>query len=435
MHSWAFIREGRDSMAKQREPVGRTPQTNLRGKEPGPREGRAIPIQDQEALLEEISRARAEEALRARVGRNEPCPCGSGKKYKRCCLDTHRELLSRVSSRQSSVLKSLERQTASAQERVKEGYELLGQRQFEKARSLARKWGTRFPRDDRFRDISVTASIHLGEPRHALELAKEGYEEALAEKEYFLAKGHHSWEDSEGEQGVGHAYAPEAWLERLWVARRALAYQEAYPKEPDPYLAGLAEELQGADDPHRYPQGREEGLKVRKEALAHVLEELKKIGPRALPYVLPLCPRYGWSGFLVPEILAHWADPDSIRALVEMSMFRYPYLSESCLRALEQLGERSLPYLREAFEKDQEMDPIKTGLLSVAGEIGSPEAMDWLTQMLEHPLPAIVNWAAGILGRKRHGPALPKLKKAMERVGQQPYIMWALEELEEATKN
>jgi uncharacterized protein YecA (UPF0149 family) len=21
----------------------------------------------------------------AKVGRNEPCPCGSGKKYKRCC--------------------------------------------------------------------------------------------------------------------------------------------------------------------------------------------------------------------------------------------------------------------------------------------------------------------------------------------------------------
>ncbi|CAD5266465.1 Prepilin peptidase (fragment) [Bosea sp. 62] len=26
-------------------------------------------------------------ALRRKVGRNEPCPCGSGKKYKRCCLD------------------------------------------------------------------------------------------------------------------------------------------------------------------------------------------------------------------------------------------------------------------------------------------------------------------------------------------------------------
>ena len=25
----------------------------------------------------------------AKVGRNEPCPCGSGKKYKRCCLEKH----------------------------------------------------------------------------------------------------------------------------------------------------------------------------------------------------------------------------------------------------------------------------------------------------------------------------------------------------------
>lgn len=26
-------------------------------------------------------------STKARVGRNEPCPCGSGKKYKRCCID------------------------------------------------------------------------------------------------------------------------------------------------------------------------------------------------------------------------------------------------------------------------------------------------------------------------------------------------------------
>ena len=24
-----------------------------------------------------------------KVGRNEPCPCGSGKKYKKCCLNKH----------------------------------------------------------------------------------------------------------------------------------------------------------------------------------------------------------------------------------------------------------------------------------------------------------------------------------------------------------
>ncbi len=25
----------------------------------------------------------------SKIGRNEPCPCGSGKKYKRCCLHLH----------------------------------------------------------------------------------------------------------------------------------------------------------------------------------------------------------------------------------------------------------------------------------------------------------------------------------------------------------
>jgi Fe-S-cluster containining protein len=32
-----------------------------------------------------ISRAPAPQAREAKVGRNAPCPCGSGKKYKRCC--------------------------------------------------------------------------------------------------------------------------------------------------------------------------------------------------------------------------------------------------------------------------------------------------------------------------------------------------------------
>ena len=34
---------------------------------------------------EHASDARRPEVRRAKVGRNEPCPCGSGKKYKRCC--------------------------------------------------------------------------------------------------------------------------------------------------------------------------------------------------------------------------------------------------------------------------------------------------------------------------------------------------------------
>ena len=59
-------------------------------------------VQGQEQRLHEKSRFLREEgrwyyvdgdinpvgvsAVSAKVGRNEPCPCGSGKKYKKCCL-------------------------------------------------------------------------------------------------------------------------------------------------------------------------------------------------------------------------------------------------------------------------------------------------------------------------------------------------------------
>ena len=41
------------------------------------------------------------------VGRNDPCPCGSGKKYKKCCMTAHQpksssQLLSNVKVIQSS---------------------------------------------------------------------------------------------------------------------------------------------------------------------------------------------------------------------------------------------------------------------------------------------------------------------------------------------
>lgn len=26
-----------------------------------------------------------------KIGRNDPCPCGSGKKYKKCCLDKNKK--------------------------------------------------------------------------------------------------------------------------------------------------------------------------------------------------------------------------------------------------------------------------------------------------------------------------------------------------------
>ena len=44
-------------------------------------------LSDLERLLNPAARVRTERTVRAErtPGRNAPCPCGSGKKYKRCC--------------------------------------------------------------------------------------------------------------------------------------------------------------------------------------------------------------------------------------------------------------------------------------------------------------------------------------------------------------
>jgi len=38
-------------------------------------------------FLENLFSAGANTAKKEEIGRNEQCPCGSGKKYKRCCLE------------------------------------------------------------------------------------------------------------------------------------------------------------------------------------------------------------------------------------------------------------------------------------------------------------------------------------------------------------
>jgi uncharacterized protein YecA (UPF0149 family) len=42
--------------------------------------------------MERFSKKDLFKKQKRKIGRNEPCPCGSGKKYKKCCLDKDREL-------------------------------------------------------------------------------------------------------------------------------------------------------------------------------------------------------------------------------------------------------------------------------------------------------------------------------------------------------
>ena len=66
----------------------------------------------------------------ARVGRNDPCPCGSGKKYKKCCINKDQERLSRSSDIPGVTVEELRR----SPERHLTERRLLDMRSYELAR-------------------------------------------------------------------------------------------------------------------------------------------------------------------------------------------------------------------------------------------------------------------------------------------------------------
>jgi hypothetical protein len=45
-----------------------------------------------------------------KIGRNEPCPCGSGKKYKKCCLDKQSNKMDKDISLQFARLQAQQKQ-------------------------------------------------------------------------------------------------------------------------------------------------------------------------------------------------------------------------------------------------------------------------------------------------------------------------------------
>lgn len=47
-----------------------------------------IPLEEEPAIAPNVRGPRTTPRSSTRVGRNEPCPCKSGKKYKKCCART-----------------------------------------------------------------------------------------------------------------------------------------------------------------------------------------------------------------------------------------------------------------------------------------------------------------------------------------------------------
>jgi hypothetical protein len=131
----------------------------------------------------------------------------------------------------------------------------------------------------------------------------------------------------------------------------------------------------------------------------------------------------------VPEILSAYKTDMATRALIDISMFGFAYASGASLHYLEMVGETAIPHIKKAFDNNKAFDPIKTGIVSVLGNIRVPTSYELLIRLLEHESSHIVNWAGDALGKFNNVKALPAMVAANERIGGQKMIDKAIQKL------
>lgn len=383
--------------------------------------------------LQEYQESRRKMALKdeisfVKAGRNDPCPCGSGKKYKKCCLPKHEEARKSLPPDQLQEMEEEANHKEKLEKYVKKGFELLFSQDFGKAKTLARSLLEAYPEDDRIYDISVMADLATGDYDSAFQESRRRWQVATEEKEFYEENGFHKREGRDRKKPV-HFHAPSTWLEKLWIAQKARDYRNIYPQQADSPLGKIAAKLKLANDSKRFPARQEEGFKVRMEALAPVVEQLEKEGPAVIPYLLPLTYCFSWASLFVPDLLRAYGTDDSIRLLGELSMFRFPFFSQKCLTHLEGFGELAVLQIKKILEEKPVFDELKVGLIMVLGNIHLPESFDILVKLTDHENAYVVNWVAESLGRHQNPEALPYLEKAKNRPGAHSKIAGAIKDL------
>ncbi len=383
-------------------------------------------------LLAQAERERAKvlKAPPVKVGRNDSCPCGSGKKYKQCCLEKHETARRTNDMAEAERLKAKQKKQDKLIRCIEKAFGLLSSQQYDSAIRFASKLITRYPNEDRLHDIISTSHLYAGECDAAIEICRRRLKVAESEKSYFIQ--HRRYRDAEIDKpALSYYYPPQTWLQKYWIALKAKDYQTLYPAVPNPQIIALVNRLQAADDPGQFPKKHSQGLELRRNALKGTLDKIKAVGPEGISYLLPLACKYSWAGLFVPEILSVYKTDRSIRALIDISMFGFAYASGASLHYLEQQGKVVIPYIEEAFSKDKTFDPIKTGIVSVLGNIRIPAAYNFLIRLLEHESSHIVNWAGDALGKFNNVKALPVMIAANERIGGEKMIDAAIQKLED----
>lgn len=373
-------------------------------------------------------RAALEDSLPTeRISRNDPCPCGSGKKYKKCCLPLHEEVRKTIPGSDLLKRERTLREKKKLEGEIQRGFDLLFNEDFAKARKFSEHLLEDYPEDDRLHDILFTSCLALGDYDKAFHIARSRWQVALEEKETFQQTASHR---REREGHLVHFYSPSTWLEKFWIAQRARHYRDKYPLlKRNSRLTELVAELKTANDLKKFPQRDREGYEIRRKALASTIEDLKGFGSEAIPAVLPLTYYFSWATLFVPEIIESIGTDDAFRLLAELSMFRYPFFAQMCLTALESFGERVVPVLKETIEQHKAFDELKVGIIMVLGKIHTPESFEMLTKLTEHENPYVVNWVAQALANHQNQDALPYLERARKRLGELSKIAGAIKDL------
>jgi hypothetical protein len=240
-----------------------------------------------------------------RVGRNEPCPCGSGKKYKKCCLPQHEEARKAVPPERLKEMEELAKTREHLAKDIAKGYDLLLKEEYGKAGRLADQLLTAYPEDDRLHDMAVSLALATGDYEKAYLTCLSRWHAAARETQFFQEHGFHQRDGKEVTKPI-HFHPPSTWLENLWISQRARTYRKQYPQPGNEDLANLVLQLKAANDAKRFTGRQAQGYEERKQALAPVLSRVEKAGDAAIPYVLPLTYVFSWASLFVPELLRAW---------------------------------------------------------------------------------------------------------------------------------
>ncbi len=387
-------------------------------------------LQMRDVLIAQVERERTKgfNVPGEKAGRNDPCPCGSGKKYKRCCLGKFEAAGHKNRAVEAQNQTAKEKEEKKLIKTIEKAFGLLRSRKYAEAIHYASRLIRQYPNEDRLHDITATGHLYDGDCEKAIEICRQRLAVAESEKSHFIQ--HRRYRDAEIDRpALSYYYPPLTWLQKYWIALKTKDYEGMYPVRENTKIVALVQRLQTADDPARFPEKHSQGFEIRKNALKEILDELKATGSENMPYLLPLACQYSWSGLFVPEILFFYKTDAAIRALMDISMFGFAYTSGASLHYLEKLGKAVIPHIEDAFSKDKAFDPIKTGIVSVLGNIRGPDAYELLIRLLEHESPHIVNWAGDALGKFDNINALPSMIAANEKIGGEKMIDTAIQKL------